>query len=44
MKNIKNKAGKILHNLGFGVLVLISIVIMGLVLWINLKNWLRSFF
>lgn len=41
MKKSKKNAGKIIQDIAFGVLIIISIAIMALVIWINLKRWLR---
>lgn len=39
MKNrMKNKAGKIIERIAFGVLIIISIAVLAMVIWIHLKN------
>jgi hypothetical protein len=41
MKRFKKQIWTILQNLGFGILIIVSIAIMALVIWINLNRWLR---
>lgn len=40
MKKSKKNTSKIFQRIAFGILILISIAIMALVLWINVKGWL----
>lgn len=35
------KAGKIIEIVGFTILVVVSIAVMALVIWINIKHWMK---
>ncbi len=41
MKKKRFKSGNIYESIAFGILIVISIVIMAVVIWINIKEWLR---
>lgn len=34
-------AGKILGSVGLAILIVISIAVMALVIWINIKHWMK---
>ena len=40
-KKSKCKAGRIIESVGFGILITISIAIMAVVIWINIKHWMK---
>lgn len=37
----RSKAGKIIETVGFIILVVVSIAVMAVVIWINIKHWMK---
>lgn len=37
----KSKTVKIIEHILFGIVILISLLVMGVVLWINFKDWMK---